>query len=222
MAEFLRVAALAAATALTCASAWAGTFQVVSGQQRAFILSAFGDTGQSFVAVDPILNSVGFQFTALNPINANLPFTFSLFAGQTLTGTALVTRTVTLPATIGSTPTWYDFELGSTAVTAGGIYTAVLSSGSSRVGPVLGPDINIFTGAELSGDAYVPGRALFTREVYPNCPLTGNCDLNFRVTGTAAATAVPEPASWAMMVGGFALAGAALRRRARPLHAPAF
>jgi hypothetical protein len=28
------------------------------------------------------------------------------------------------------------------------------------------------------------------------------------------AAAVPEPAAWAMMVGGFALAGTALRRRA--------
>ncbi|HEV2569873.1 PEPxxWA-CTERM sorting domain-containing protein [Sphingomonas sp.] len=32
-------------------------------------------------------------------------------------------------------------------------------------------------------------------------------------------TAVPEPASWAMMIGGFAFAGAALRRRPRPVLA---
>ena len=31
--------------------------------------------------------------------------------------------------------------------------------------------------------------------------------------GNASLTAVPEPASWAMMVGGFGLAGAAMRRR---------
>lgn len=36
----------------------------------------------------------------------------------------------------------------------------------------------------------------------------------FRVIGDAAG-AVPEPANWAMMVGGFALAGAAMRRRQR-------
>jgi PEP-CTERM motif len=29
-------------------------------------------------------------------------------------------------------------------------------------------------------------------------------------------TAVPEPASWAMMIGGFGLIGAAARRRSRP------
>ncbi len=32
----------------------------------------------------------------------------------------------------------------------------------------------------------------------------------------AAATAVPEPATWAMMLGGFGLMGAAMRRRAQP------
>jgi len=36
------------------------------------------------------------------------------------------------------------------------------------------------------------------------------------LTIAAAAPAVPEPATWAMMIGGFGLAGAAMRRRARP------
>jgi hypothetical protein len=38
------------------------------------------------------------------------------------------------------------------------------------------------------------------------------------VTPLVAGAAVPEPASWAMMIGGFALAGAALRRRRRMLR----
>ncbi|MBO9577111.1 MAG: PEPxxWA-CTERM sorting domain-containing protein, partial [Sphingobium sp.] len=37
-------------------------------------------------------------------------------------------------------------------------------------------------------------------------------DLVFSFSNTVAGT-VPEPASWAMMIGGFALGGAALRRR---------
>jgi hypothetical protein len=46
--------------------------------------------------------------------------------------------------------------------------------------------------------------------------------VTFRSSGNAfevdriAITAVPEPASWAMMIGGFALVGAAARRNARP------
>jgi PEP-CTERM motif len=37
----------------------------------------------------------------------------------------------------------------------------------------------------------------------------------------AAAGAVPEPASWAMMIGGFGMAGAAIRRRRKPVLAAA-
>ena len=39
-----------------------------------------------------------------------------------------------------------------------------------------------------------------------------NLPINYTVTTNA--TTVPEPATWAMMIGGFGLAGAALRRRA--------
>jgi hypothetical protein len=52
-----------------------------------------------------------------------------------------------------------------------------------------------------------------------NGPLqSSNTSLNFDanvtyVTGDAAPGAVPEPASWALMISGFGLAGAALRRR---------
>lgn len=38
---------------------------------------------------------------------------------------------------------------------------------------------------------------------------------NTTITATSAAGAVPEPATWAMMIGGFAMAGVAMRRRAR-------
>jgi len=40
---------------------------------------------------------------------------------------------------------------------------------------------------------------------------------NFTLTIAAAGGAVPEPASWAMMIGGFALAGAAMRRPRKTL-----
>lgn len=206
-------ASAALAVALVAAPAQAGTIEVVSGQQRSFILPPFGPVGQSFTAIDTNLTSFGFQFTALNPTNANLPFTFTLLEGAGLDGAVISTRTFTLPTSIGSTPTWFDFDITGALVTAGQIYTAVLSSASTRNGPVMGPNINIFNGQELSGDAYAGGRAYFTNEVYPNCERTGNCDLNFRVTGTTAVAGVPEPATWAMLIMGFGAVGGALRRR---------
>jgi hypothetical protein len=46
-----------------------------------------------------------------------------------------------------------------------------------------------------------------------------NTDLNFR-TWVDSSVAVPEPASWALMIGGFGLTGAAMRRR-KPVAATA-
>jgi len=40
-----------------------------------------------------------------------------------------------------------------------------------------------------------------------------NLGLAFRVIGTASNGAVPEPASWALMIGGFGMVGASMRRR---------
>lgn len=219
MAPFFRTtAALFAATASLAAAtqASAATLEVTSGSQRSFILSYFGAAGQSFTAVDTNLISFGFQFNALNAGDANLPFTFNLYAGETLTGTSLATRIFTLPTSINTrTPTWFDFDITGTTVALGQKYTSVLSSSSSRNGVVMGPDINIYTGAELSGDAYTSGRAIFTREVYPNCAQTGNCDLNFRVTGNTPVAAVPEPATWALMMLGFGMVGFSMRRRSK-------
>lgn len=73
----------------------------------------------------------------------------------------------------------------------GGGWTTVLSA----TGP------QIFTGT-IQNPALLTGAWDFTEYYGP-----GNYNL------TAAAAAVPEPATWAMLIGGFALAGAAMRRR---------
>ena len=219
----LLIAAATLAVAIPLATpAHASTLQVTSGSgQRAITLGNFGGAaGQSFTAQDTVLNSVGFQFEGLNPATAGSAYVLSLVAGEALTGTALVTRTFTLPTSIDSrAPVWFDIDIGATAVTLGLRYTAVLTSADTRNGLVLGPDINLFTGVPVAGDAYAGGRALFATVPYPNCDNTAAsaCDLNFRVTGTTATAAVPEPSSWAMMIGGFGVVGGALRRRRAPL-----
>ena len=215
-----------AATAPAAAQTVSDTLQVVSGSSgaRGVQILAFGPVGQSFTAIDSTLTSFGFQFQAFNPAVANSPVSFSLLAGAGLGGASIYAQSLTLPTTLpGRTGIFYDFGVPDLAVTIGNVYTAVLSSASTRVGVALGPEYNIYTGAPLGGDAYAGGRAYFATQPFGNCTndASSNCDLNFRVSGIRAiAAAVPEPASWAMMILGLGLAGGALRRR-RSAAAPA-
>jgi hypothetical protein len=57
---------------------------------------------------------------------------------------------------------------------------------------------------DLKSDGSLGGTSLFRM---------GGDDLSMSVTSIASTGAIPEPASWAMMVAGFGLAGAAMRRR---------
>ena len=209
----------AAVLAATCFAvpAYAGDIQVISGSGIRATTTFNGPIGQSFTSIDSTLTSVGFQFQLFNTPQATTPFTLQLLNGSGLSGAQIFTTQFTLPTTIPTSGlNWYDVSLPNLAVTIGSAYTFVLSNSSLRYGVVLGPDINIQTGQVLGGDAYTGGQA-FGVQSYPNCPNTpaSQCDLNFRVSGTTATGAVPEPATWAMIIGGFGMMGGAIRRRAR-------
>ena len=213
---------IAGAMAFATTSANAATLQVISGPtgQRAVTLEAFGPVGQSFTAFDSVISSVGFQFESLNPTAANTPINLTLRSGSSLTGASLFSTSFTLPLSInGRMATWFDVAVPNWTVTTGQVYTLVMANtgGSFRNAVVLGPEININTGAVLGGDAYTGGMALFTTQPYQNfCVTSGICDLNFRITATTpVVAAVPEPTTWAMLVSGFGLAGFALRTAKR-------
>ena len=212
---FVAAALAAAFPTLAPAPASAATIEVVSGSGARSTTLFNGPIGQSFTSIDSTLTSVGFQFQLFNTPQANTPFTLQLLNGSGLGGTQVYSTQLTLPNTIPTSGlNWFDFSLPNVAVTSGGAYTFVLSNSSLRYGVVLGPDVNIQTGVPLSGDAYAGGQA-FGVQSYPNCPNTpaSACDLNFRVSGTTTGAAVPEPATWAMMIAGFGLVGGTLRRR---------
>ena len=197
------------------APALAETVQITSGTRGATI-SSFDPIGQSFTAVDSDLTAFGFQFQSLNPGSANNPITFTLREGEGLTGAVLATRVFTLPATINSrVPVFFDIDITGTRVTIGQRFTALLTTEGSRNAITFGPDLNLSTGAPLTGDAYAGGRLVFAADPDANgfCTRNSICDANFRVMGTRLASAVPEPGTWATMIGGFGLVGAALRRR---------
>ena len=196
------------------ATAATESLEVQSGTLRAVQIQYFGPVAQSFTAFSDTLTSVGFQFETINPGSANVPISFNLYAGETLTGTSLYSGAFDLPFAVPTTPTWYDIALPDVAVTDGATYSLVLNSTSARTAVALGPDYNIYNGQPLGPDAYAGGHAFANRILYPNC--TGpnnNCDLNFRLTGESFDTApgVPEPDSWALLILGFGVVGGALR-----------
>ncbi len=61
-------------------------------------------------------------------------------------------------------------------------------------------------GGNLSGNLFLVGAADFGR-------FSDGSNDSFKLKGLTATAAVPEPATWGMMIGGFAIAGVAMRRR---------
>ncbi|NIJ08952.1 hypothetical protein FHS31_002582 [Sphingomonas vulcanisoli] len=211
--HFLAAAVLAA---VATPALQAATTTVMSGSGiRALQIAYYSPVGQSFISAGTELTSFGFDFQTFNQGQANTPVTLTLRSGDGLTGAIVASRTMTLPTIPYDRDNhWYDFDFTGTALTAGATYTALLSTSSSLLGIVYGPDVNIYTGAVLGGDAYTGGEIVTSQTLSSPCAAGNNiCDTNFRFTTTGDAAAVPEPASWAMMVGGFALLGATLRRR---------
>ena len=213
--------AIAAAVAFSTPAAATAAEVITIGSDvdtnRQVTVGFFGPIGQSFTAVTDDLTSFGFEFSTLNPTAANTALTFSLFAGETLTGAALFTTTFTLPGEINSrnVQQFIDIALPNIAVLRGSQYSAVVTASSDRAALLVGPGFIPQTGQFTGGDAFAGGRLLTeSTSIFPNCRGAGNnCDANFRVTGNLMTAAVPEPATWAMLLFGFAGAGAMLRRR---------
>jgi hypothetical protein len=208
----LKLAAIAAA--VLSVPALGATTEIQSGTgQRSLGIAFYDPLGQAFSAPATDLQSFGFQIQTLNPSHANSALTLTLREGNGFDCAVLATRSVVfdgVPAT--RTPTWIDFDLSGTTLVSGQTYTALLTSDSGRYGLIYGPDINIFNGQALGGDAYLPGHLVATGHNDAVCK-TGICDANFRFT--AATAAVPEPAAWALMISGFGLVGGAMRTRKR-------
>lgn len=187
---------------------------------RSLTITFFDPLGQSFTAVTDTLTSFGFEFTSLNPDRVNAQITFSLLAGETLSGTPLFSTNFTVPTSVNSRDVqqFVDLALPNISVLRGSRYTGVITTSSERNALLLGPTSNPQTGQPVGGDNYLGGRLLSAVPTgFANCVgPASNCDANFRVTGNLTTAAVPEPSTWAMLMLGFAGAGAMLRRRAQP------
>ena len=225
---FPAITAFAAALACPVAAQAAETLEVVAtpASNRAITVSAYDPVGQSFTAFTDTITSVGFQFNALNPSQPNSALTLSIFSGETLSGTALFSSAFTLPASINTrNATWFDIAIPDLAVTNGAMYSLVLTATSSRNALIVGPGYSYANGGGLTGgDAYAGGKLMTDAgSIYSNCKgITNNCDANFRVTGDLVAGAVPEPATWGLLILGFAATGGAMRASRKRRAAIAF
>ncbi len=91
------------------------------------------------------------------------------------------------------------------ALSAGGLLVVDNGNNFDFLFDAGGPQL--YSGLEESGPSFLLGTFALTGVSTPG---------NFSITIQSLA-AVPEPASWAMMIGGLAFAGAAMRRRRHPI-----
>ena len=204
MKRFIAAALVAAVAGTTAQAAQAAEFTPVQGGTAAASFVSSGPFEQSFVANAGLLTNFAFTFASTNRGAATGSVTFSLFAQNG--DTALASQTTALTGlTFRTLGGFVEVFAGSVALTAGTTYRAVLSSDST----------NLVLGYNNASDAYTSG-ALTRRTNSDAACVDGSnrCDANFRYSVQPVA-AVPEPASWAMMLTGFALVGGAARYRRR-------
>ncbi len=203
----------AAVAALGLAVSPAGA-QVVLDQQQTdynlaipFGFATDGDNlpvGQSFTA-GLSGTFAGFQLVSNYGGENSSDVTFEIRQGSGIAGTVLGTASQSVTCqenTDGYCVFTFDTSGLGIALAAGQQYTFDFTASTSFLGTygVLG----------TSYDSYAGGKA-FPGPGYGDAPF--NWDMEFKTYVDRADLGVPEPASWAMMLAGFGLTGAAMRRR---------
>jgi len=154
-------------------------------------IAAFDPIGQTFVAIDPVLSTIAFAFSDINPTSPNEPITMTLYAGTGFSA-PLHSVTQTLPAVLPpptAPPQFIDFDFTGIATTVGATYTVAVTVPSSFKVAVVYADSN-----QYAGGTYIDVNGV-----------NANSELNFRIVG------VPAPGAAALAV--LALGAGARRRR---------
>ena len=137
------------------------------------------------------------------------------------------TNAATVTYDLGSSRSFDRFALWNEDASGVGTVTLLISSNNvtftsfATFTPTNNP-VNFNYGAQVFSFATQTGR--YVRFAATNCPQSlatfDACGIGEIAFRAAEAGGVPEPATWAMLIGGFGLAGASLRRR-RPTFATA-
>jgi hypothetical protein len=166
-----------------------------------------GETSSLDLTGKPLLLS----WMSLSQLDVPSPSRPSEIVGKLFTNSA---RLSGVEFDFGSSSTNDPFhDPGSAFITAG--YSGSAMSGTFNVGQNQNDGYDSFINFVFDSgmtNAIGSGSAFF----YDDSQDTFNVRLKFTILSGQAFAAVPEPASWAMMIAGFGLLGAAARRRTRP------
>ncbi|MFS0738003.1 PEPxxWA-CTERM sorting domain-containing protein [Sphingomonas sp. 1P06PA] len=208
-------AALAATTILAGASA-------ASAADFSFDLTgAVADgSGGSFV-----IGTDTYQFFSL-PLSGFTPFTLN--SGDTVTLTGLLDGLLTVPASgeqlfainlLGIDET--DFDNDPTNDVTKSLDGSMTFTDGDLAGQTFGGSCSnclANISGRIPGDAFSFSAFTYNSTVTLSAPYEITA-ITFSYQLRDAVTAVPEPASWALLIGGFGVSGAALRRSRKPLRA---
>ena len=214
----------AALLACTAGSASAATtFGGVTGVRTGAILSngvtinGATSMGQTFSTSDSLLTGFAFQFASSVRANTSASVTFSLLSSSGATLASSTTLLNGLQLRTNPSFAYYDVFNGSVALTPGETYSAVVTTSASYLALVFSPNTAAATNPanDTANDAYAGGAVIRNNAGDTICS-RNICDANFRFTSMAApVAAVPETATWVMMLAGFGLVGGGLRYRRR-------
>jgi hypothetical protein len=166
---------------------------VQSDQNATYQIVYWAPIGQSFTAEDPHV-TMGFLVEDLNPLMGAYRLAIQLYEGTGVGGALLASSPeVSLPDSFSG---WYDADFGAVTLTAGDVYTGIITAPTERAGLM----------AYVLGDAY-PGGTLI---VY-GAPVSA-ADAGFRVLPVGGGSTIPAPAAILLGTLGAGLVGW-LRRR---------
>jgi hypothetical protein len=206
------VAPASAATSINTVSPFLGNFTPIG-------IPNTSTYGQTFtVGADNVLNGFSMYLAG----QATFDFKAYVYAwdGAKATGPALFGSALhTFTGSPASTPTEFAYDTGNLALTNGQQYVAFLSTAGLQgaqpdsTGGMPYSDSNPYSGGDF---VYYNSGNNFSLLTTSSWELTGGSgDAWFKAQFNDGAGAVPEPATWAMMIAGFAMVGGTMRYRRR-------
>lgn len=191
----------------------------VSMRLAAAAVLAAGTAGAADAAVVVNVAQVGANVVATTTGTLNLTGLTSQGAFSLSRGIISNFAYVATGATDGVTVTGYSGLTGPTAFGSSSTYVGATSgTGSSFAinGSGFGSPY-VFVATDYVSGGLLAGTSVFANQTFASLGLATGSYLfssgNDTVTVNVLATAVPEPAGWAMMIGGMGVVGFALRRR---------